>query len=82
MKLGTESVPNSEVSSLKLKGDVELLAYLKVGVILLGIKSLNKYLEKIATHSRSSLKYSSIYESLVSHTTQQHPLDRYLDWNK
>ena len=81
-EIGYGKRSNSEVSSLKLKGEVKLPAYLEVGVVLLGTKSLNEYLEKLAMHTRSSLKSASVYESLASHTTQQHPLDSYLDWNK
>lgn len=81
-EIGYGKRSNSEVSSLKLKGDVELPAYLQVGVVLLGTKSLNDYLNKIASLSRSMLKYLSEYDRLMSHTTPQHPLDNYLDWNK
>lgn len=81
-EIGYGKRSNSEVSSLKLKGEVDLPAYLEVGIVLLGTESLNDYLEKIASHSRRSFKFESINESLMSHTALPHPLDNYLDWNK
>lgn len=81
-EIGYGKRSNSEVSSLKLKGEVELPAYLEVGTVLLGTDSLNKYLERVAASAKRTLGYTAIYESLVSHTASPHPLDSYLDWNK
>ncbi len=80
-EIGYGKRSNSEVSSLKLKGEVELPAYLRVTKVLLGTESLNKYLQQIAGNVRKSLGYSFIHESLISHSST-HPLDKYLDWNK
>ena len=46
-EIGYRKRSSAEVSSLKLKGEVELPAYLEVGVVIRGTDSLNKYLEKI-----------------------------------
>jgi len=79
-ELGYGKRSNAEVSSLKLKGDIELPAYLSVAEKLLGTESLNKYLEKVVGTAKKSLGYHALNEHLIAHTAAQHPLDKYLDW--
>ncbi len=79
-ELGYGKRSNSEVSSLKLKGNIELPAYLSVAEKLLDTESLNKYLEKVVGSAKKSLGYHALNERLIASSTPQHPLDKYLDW--
>lgn len=81
-EIGYGKKSNAEVSSLKLKGEVELPAYLEIGEVLLGTKSLNEYLKKIKNRMRKSFDSTSSLENLIESFAQQHPLDKYLDWNQ
>ena len=81
-EIGYGKRSNAEVSSLKLKGEANLPAYLKIGEVLLGTESLNRYLEKIRSKMHKSFDSTASLESLVEHSASQHPLDNYLDWNK
>jgi hypothetical protein len=64
------------LSTLKLKGDLPLPAYLEISEIIRGTKGLNAYLASIRGTIRKSLT-----EALISHTATNHPLDPYVDWN-
>ncbi|MBF0235237.1 MAG: toll/interleukin-1 receptor domain-containing protein [Desulfamplus sp.] len=81
-EIGYGKRSSAEVSSLKLKGNVELPAYLKISEMLLGTESLNRYLEKISKKVLTTRGYKQINESLISHSASPHPLDNYLDWKK
>ena len=81
-EIGYGKRSKAEVSSLKLKGEADLPAYLEIGEVLLGTESLNKYLRKITSKMRKSFDSTASLESLVEHSASQHPLDNYLDWNK
>jgi hypothetical protein len=82
-EIGYGKSSNAEVSSLKLKGDVKLPAYLQIGEVILGTRSLNKYIEKIAGSFKKAFGYTAICcENLIEHSASSHPLDNYLDWDK
>lgn len=78
-EIGYGKCSDSEVSSLKLKGNVDLPAFLEVGTMLLNMKDLNKYLQKIATENKISPIFESANLSLLSDTTLTHPINLYLD---
>lgn len=73
-----------EVSSLKLKGEVKLPAYLEITEQLLGTESLNRYLQRIRTaHLRKAFHgRTPVLEHLIEASASQHPLDHCLDWNR
>ncbi|WPD23752.1 MAG: toll/interleukin-1 receptor domain-containing protein [Candidatus Electrothrix scaldis] len=79
-EIGYAKKSDKKISSLKLKGEVQLPEYLKIGVVLKGTKSLNEYLKKIS--SDYSYPYRLVNESVISHSQSNHPLDDYLDWKK
>ena len=75
-ELGFGKRSGKPLSTLKLKGEVTLPAYLEVSEIIKGTKGLNAYLTAIRGTLRKSLT-----EALISHTAGDHPLDPYVDWN-
>ena len=75
-ELGFGKRSGKPLSTLKLKGDVPLPAYLEVSEIIRGTKGLNVYLTAIRGTLRKSLT-----EALISHTAGNHPLDPYVDWD-
>jgi hypothetical protein len=75
-ELGFAKKAGKSLSTMKLKGEVALPAYLEIGEIIRGTKGLNAYLTTIRGTLRKSLT-----ESLITHTAGQHPLDPYVDWN-
>ncbi|MFZ3445639.1 toll/interleukin-1 receptor domain-containing protein [Vibrio harveyi] len=79
-ELGYAKRSGKKISSLKLKGDVELPDFLKVGEIIYGTKSLNDYIKNEIRDFKSLKSHASINESLESHTDANHPLDGILDW--
>jgi len=79
-ELGYAKKSGKEISSLKLKGSVELPDFLKIGALIHGTKSLNEYIERVISDFKIIKSYSSINESLESHTESKHPLDNILDW--
>lgn len=81
-ELGYAKKSGKEISSLKLKGSVELPDFLKIGILIRGTKSLNAYIERVISDYKITKSYSSINESLESHTESNHPLDNILDWNE
>lgn len=78
-ELGYAKKSEKKISSLKLKGNVELPDFLKVGKIIKGIQSLNEYIEKIISEHKETNIYSSINESLESYLADEHPLENTLD---
>ncbi len=81
-ELGFAKKSGKKISSLKLKGSVELPDFLKIGELIYGTMSLNEYLEKVINDYKLSKPYSTINESLESHTKSSHPLDDILDWRE
>lgn len=76
-ELGFAKKSGKALSTLKLKGQVELPAFLEISEIIRGTKGLNSYLNSI----RSTLR-KSLTESLIAHGASPHPLDNYLDWQQ
>lgn len=83
-EIGYGKRAKAEVSSLKLKGEVDLPAYLEIGEQLLGTKSLNRYLQQIAAdHLRKAFDGATpVLEHLIEASASPHPLNPYLDWNR
>lgn len=81
-ELGYAKKSGKKISSLKLKGTVDLPDFLKIGAIIHGTKSLNKYIEKVIRDYKVTKSYSTISESLESHSNSDHPLDNILDWRE
>jgi hypothetical protein len=79
-ELGYAKKSGKEISSLKLKGSVELPDFLKIGALIHGTKSLNEYIERVIRNHRSSTSNSIINASLESNNSMNHPLDDILDW--
>lgn len=81
-EIGYGKRSNSEVASLKLKGNIELPAFLEIAEKILGTMSLNSYLERVAGTAKKSIGYRALNESLIAHSVASHPLDQYLDWKE
>jgi hypothetical protein len=81
-ELGYAKKSGKEISSLKLKGAVDLPDFLKIGTLIQGTKSLNEYIEKVISDYKIKKSYSNIHESLESHSISNHPLDDILDWDE
>ncbi|MBC8230877.1 toll/interleukin-1 receptor domain-containing protein [bacterium] len=77
-EIGFAKKGDKEISTLTLKNTVTLPAFLEIGVVLTGTKSLNAYLKAIDT---SKQLFESIAKQLIPHT-QKHPLDDYLHWDE
>jgi hypothetical protein len=75
-ELGFAKKAGKSLSTMKLKGEVALPAYLEISELIRGTKGLNAYLTAIRGTLRKSLT-----ETLIAHTAGQHPLDLYVDWN-
>jgi hypothetical protein len=71
-----------ELSTLTLKGVINLPQYLEISVILRGTKSLNEYLGKMTSSVFKGILGESYRGGLISHSSMRHPLDNYLDWNQ
>lgn len=80
-ELGYAKKSGKEISSLKLKGTVDLPDFLKIGTLIHGTKSLNEYIERVILNYKITKSRSGINESLESHSSTNHPLDNILDWN-
>ena len=81
-ELGYAKRSGKEISSLKLKGSVDLPDFLKIGTLIHGTKSLNEYIRKVISDYKVTKCNSSINESLESYLQSNHPLGNILDWNK
>lgn len=79
-ELGYAKKSGKKISSLKLKGVVELPDFLKIGTLIHGTKSLNEYIEQVIRDYKIIKSHVSINESLESHSNSNHPLDNILDW--
>ncbi|MDR7089805.1 toll/interleukin-1 receptor domain-containing protein [Cellvibrio fibrivorans] len=80
-ELGYAKKAGKKICSLKLKGNVELPDFLKIGDLIYGTKSLNEYIQKIITEARLVKGVPNINVSLESHSSANHSLDSVLDWN-
>lgn len=80
-ELGYAKKAGKEICSLKLKGNVDLPDFLKIGDLICGTKSLNGYIQKIITDARLAKGTSNINASLESHSSINHSLDSVLDRN-
>lgn len=78
-ELGFTKKAGKHLSTLKLKGESELPAYLERGEILPGAESLNDYLTRVR-RKLAKITARLLNEALVPNTAS-HPLDLYLDWN-
>ncbi len=81
-ELGYAKKSGKKISSLKLKGTIELPDFLKIGELIHGTMSLNNYIEKVIRDYKITKSYSTINESLESHSNSNHPLDDILDWRE
>lgn len=81
-ELGYAKKSDKKISSLKLKGNVDLPDFLKMGELIYGTKSLNEYIKKVINDYKITKSNSTINESLENHGQHDHPLDEVLDWNK
>lgn len=86
-EIGFGKKGGKKIATLTLKDTRTLPAYLAIGEVLRGTKSLNEYHNRLLRNyitesdifrSNSSDGFGSGY--LSSHTASNHPLDAYLDW--
>lgn len=81
-ELGFAKKSGKPLSTLKIKGNAELPAYLEISHIIKGTKSLNAYLESVLGHlQKSATTRGLLNEGLIAHSQQNHPLDVYLNWD-
>lgn len=80
-ELGYAKKSGKEICSLKLKGDVKLPEFLKIGDLIYGTKSLNEYIEKIIAEARRTKGETNINASLESYLSLNHSLGSVLDRN-
>jgi hypothetical protein len=79
-ELGFAKKAGKYLSTLKLKGDVDLPEFLAIGEIVTGTKSLNNYLTRVRRGLGKAVAVDSLTETLIRDSVQGHPLDAYLDW--
>jgi hypothetical protein len=79
-ELGFAKKAGKYLSTLKLKGEIPLPAYLEISEIIPGTKTLNQYLTKVRNGLTTTAAVPTLTETLISHAGA-HPLDQYLDWN-
>jgi MTH538 TIR-like domain (DUF1863) len=79
-ELGFAKNAGKYLSTLKLKGEIALPAYLQISEIIPGTKTLNAYLTRVRQGLTKTAAVRSLTETLVSHAGV-HPLDKYLDWD-
>jgi hypothetical protein len=77
-ELGFAKRAGKDLSTLKLKGDMILPAFLEIGEVLRGTASLNRYLKGVR-NGLNKIAASFLTERLIANT-DVHPLDSYLDW--
>ncbi|MFA6147973.1 MAG: toll/interleukin-1 receptor domain-containing protein [bacterium] len=87
-EIGYAKKGGKRIATLTLKDTKRLPAYLAIGEVLLGTKSLNEFLNRLLrnyiTESeifRSSVSYGAGSGYLIKHTAQSHPLDAYLEFS-
>jgi hypothetical protein len=81
-ELGFGKRAGKPLATLKLKGNVDLPAYLEISEIILGTESLNRYLTGVKQGLRKSISSGALTETLIRSSAQPHPLDNYLDWQR
>jgi hypothetical protein len=80
-ELGFAKNAGKQLASFKLKGDVALPAFLEIGEVIRGTKSLNEYLTRLRRGLTKSSTIVTLSEGLIQHSAQHHPLDPHVDWN-
>lgn len=80
-ELGFGKKSGKELSTLKLKGKVDLPAFLAISEIIHGTKSLNEYLTRVRRGLAKGMAATALTETLTSYSASPHPLDNYVDWN-
>jgi hypothetical protein len=78
-ELGFAKNAGKHLSTVKLKGEVTLPAYLQISEIIPGTKTLNDFLTRVRQGLAKTASVRSLTETLISHTAS-HPLDGYLDY--
>jgi hypothetical protein len=81
-ELGFAKNAGRYLSTLKLKGDIPLPAYLEIAEIILGTKSLNDYLTRVRRGLGKTADTRTLTETLPAYTASPHPLDPYLNWKE
>lgn len=79
-ELGFAKNAGKHLSTVKLKGEISLPAYLQISEIILGTESLNHYLTRLRRGLAKTAAVSTLTETLIRSSAQPHPLDKYLDW--
>src|SRR5205814_897081 len=77
-ELGFAKNAGKHLSTLKLKGEITLPAYLQISEIILGTKTLNDFLTRVRQGLGKAALLRSLTETLIAHTSP-HPLDEHLD---
>jgi hypothetical protein len=80
-ELGFAKKAGKALSTLKLKGHVDLPAFLEIGDIIRGTRSLNDYLTRVRRGLGKAATVAALTETLIRDSVQSHPLDQYVDWN-
>ena len=80
-ELGFAKNAGKHLSTLKLKGEIALPAYLQISEIILGTKTLNDFLTRVRQGLAKTAAVRSRTETLISESAQPHPLDQHLNWN-
>jgi hypothetical protein len=81
-EIGFARKSGKKISSLILKGNSHIPNYLKIGRILRGVKSLNKYMKDLEKEARDRHGYPIMNQSLVPNYEAKHPLDKCLNWGR
>ena len=79
-ELGFAKNAGKHLSTLKLKGEIELPPYLQISEVILGTKTLNIFLSRVRQGLAKTAAFGSLTESLISHLSS-HPLDKHLDFS-
>ena len=80
-ELGFAKNAGKHLSTLKLKGEIILPAYLQISEIIPGTDTLNNYLTRVQQGLGKAAAVRTLTETLISSGAQPHPLDQYLNWN-
>jgi len=80
-ELGFAKNAGKHLSTLKLKGEIALPAYLQISEIILGTKTLNDFLTRVRQGLAKTAGVWTRTETLISESAQPHPLDQHLNWN-
>jgi MTH538 TIR-like domain (DUF1863) len=81
-ELGFAKNAGRHLSTLKLKGDISLPAFLEITEIIPGTKTLNDYLTRVRRGLGKTGDTRPLTETLTVHTAPSHPLDPYLNWKE